>query len=101
MTLLRLFSDGDLDEKDAAGRLLGELGTPALQLLSERIAAGDVAAIEAAGNSQRTELIPLLEKRYQASKRGSVEEREASIALANLEAQLRRPASRPASQSSK
>lgn len=101
VTLLRLFSDGDLDEKDAAGRLLGELGAPALQLLSERVAAGDVAAIEAAGKSRRTELIPLLEKRYQASKEGSVEEREASIALTNLEAQLRRPASRPASRSSK
>jgi hypothetical protein len=103
VTLLRLSSEGGLDpdQKSTVGRLLGELGTPALELLSERIAAGDVAAIEAAGNSRRTELIPLLEKRYQASKEGSVEEREVSIALSALEAQLRRSASRPSSRTSK
>lgn len=90
--VLKVVAETNLDEQQirAAGRLLGELGPPAIELLTPRIAAGDPTSIKLAGASGRRELLEPLQKRSAIDP----DSEAVAYAIQTLEAAASRPASR-------
>jgi tetratricopeptide (TPR) repeat protein len=93
--VLKVVSEAKLDDEQlsAAGRLMVELGRPAIEHLVRKIEAADVTAIRVAGVSGHRELLAPLEKRHEAA---GTDIDDVIKAIQSLECIESRPASRPA-----